>query len=79
MFADDATVEQAVKEAGHQDGGLTFSQLGNDREQLSARCSIPEKYTHINYRVFFLFVCINEAKKYKALPNATPALQPELL
>lgn len=45
-FADDAAVEQAVEEAGHQDVRLTLSQLSDDREELSARCSIPEKHTH---------------------------------
>lgn len=44
-FADEATVQQAVEEAGHQDVRLSVSQLGNDREQLSARRSIPDKHT----------------------------------
>ena len=46
IFADDATVQQAVEEVGHQDVGLTVSQLSDDGEELSARCSIPEKNTH---------------------------------
>lgn len=44
-FADEATVQQAVEEAGHQYVRLSVSQLGNNREQLSARRSIPEKHT----------------------------------
>lgn len=43
--ADDATVQQAVEEAGHQDVRLTVSQLGNNGEELPAGCSIPEKHT----------------------------------
>lgn len=49
IFADDSTVQQAVEEAGHQDDRLTLGQLGNDREQLSAGCSISVKHTHPLY------------------------------
>lgn len=71
-FADDSTVQQAVEEAGHQDVRLTFSQLGNDREELPAWRSIPEKHTHththaitMEHSQVFLLVCppiyINES------------------
>lgn len=45
IFADDSTVQQAEENAAHQDVRLTLSQLANDREHLSAWCSIPEKHT----------------------------------
>lgn len=51
-FADDGAVQQAVEEAGHQDVRLTVSQLSDDREELSARCSIPEKHTHSHVNTY---------------------------
>ena len=45
-FVDHSTVEEGVEETGDQDVRLTVSQLANDREELSAGCSISETHTH---------------------------------
>lgn len=44
-FADDSTVQQAVEEAGDEDFRLSLSQLANNRQERSARCTIPEDQT----------------------------------